>query len=438
MVALAVLSATAYVAGADDDPGQRYLRKASQQGVSPFQKAAYEQLAKLHESKDFAGGELEGITRNADDPMAVLHKMGLDVLPVLVDALDDTTPTQAFPGGPMSNGEPCPYTVSALAAGLIVGISDREFAIIDGGEETSISGSPPPGLAPKFRTAILDWYAKYAKKTPAERKIADVNSDFFRNRFSAIGWIAAHKEKTGLKAVLERIDAILAFNGSNSLLNEELAICSGALASFGDARNVDYVRRICKHFSENGLLNGSNSIRVEFLAFSGLAELAGRNEALREFTRLRNAQIAYMEPAQGEEFDRFLEIAKSTWLRSPLDKVSELDQLLEKGKYKEYFVAAVPPKVRAEIEKGQGYEKWEKDDLLKNAQFYRDLFAAMKGSAATIHDVETSPKAVFTFRKPVGKCAAASLIMVDEVWYLGGVDEKGPAVVQPNPPDGRK
>ena len=65
----------------------RYLRKASQQGVSPFQKAAYEQLAKLHESKDFAGGELEGITRNADDPMAVLHKMGQDVLPVLVDAL---------------------------------------------------------------------------------------------------------------------------------------------------------------------------------------------------------------------------------------------------------------------------------------------------------------------------------------------------------------
>jgi hypothetical protein len=318
--AVVVLSAVAPTTRAGNGPGERYLRLASRQGISSFQEAAYVQLARLSsgdysqwlEDHDFGG-------KAADNPMARLFGMGLDVLPVLVKALDDGTPTKT--ATEVRPGRKRRWKANELVALLISRISDRVFAIVQGENEVDLGDvGTHPDLIPQFQKLVLAWYIKNAKKTLAERRIADVDSDVLRNRLDAIEWIGEHREKAGQKAILDRIDAIFAAKKASSSVDAELAACALALGRIGDKATTHAVRRICKHFSYwtymsyRPLTEGrsgrySSQDYYLFRAYQGLALLGAKDEALRELRRLYDAYSSEMEPGTRKEFQNCLEAA---------------------------------------------------------------------------------------------------------------------------------
>jgi RNA polymerase sigma factor (sigma-70 family) len=78
-------------------PAERWLKAARRPGLSAREKAAYEQIAKLHLCEfeqvtwvSFAGWK-PGV--EANESITALIRMGFDVLPQLAEALDDRTPT---------------------------------------------------------------------------------------------------------------------------------------------------------------------------------------------------------------------------------------------------------------------------------------------------------------------------------------------------------
>ena len=230
------------IANADDAPGQRYLDAVSRKDISALQKQAYEQLARVHDSEyplAITGFVKHSLTlrprgrtlanSSSNDAIDVLDRMGFDVLPVLAEALDDPTPTcmpiykyrgPYIASGPINEmpddvlrgatriGE---WKVNQLVGTLIDTLADRDFIIVRDKIWYDISDvGDKPELAPEFKKLVLDWYAENAKRTPLERKIADLQSDVSRHRSCAISWIGAHKEKAGRDAVAARMEAILA------------------------------------------------------------------------------------------------------------------------------------------------------------------------------------------------------------------------------------
>ena len=302
--------------------GERYVRMASQRGIVPLQKAAYEQVARLYQG-DF--GEVIdchdfALPRIANNPMAVLYKMGLEVLPVMVEALDDGTPTKTVTG--MRPKQRKVWKVNELAALLICRIADRQFALIQGEEEVWINNvEEHRNLIPRFKKLVLDWYAKNGKKTLAERRIDDVDSDVLWNRLHAVEWIGEHREKAGQKAVLDRINVIFASKVASSDVDAELSACNLALGQIGDKKTIDSVRRICKHFSyctymfyrplnegRWGMYSNFNSYLFD--AYKGLALLDEKEEALQELRRLYDTYSAEMESHAHKEYGERLEAAK--------------------------------------------------------------------------------------------------------------------------------
>ena len=67
------------------------------------------------------------------------------------------------------------WRVNELIGALICTITERNFAILHGKGRYSIQGiGQTPELVPQFKKLVLDWYAENAKRTPLERKIADL------------------------------------------------------------------------------------------------------------------------------------------------------------------------------------------------------------------------------------------------------------------------
>src|ERR1700722_19602969 len=99
---LAVIALTfANVSPADQPPpAGRWEKFLQSKDLTPRQRAAYELIGKLHTShlvqEDVPGGlEVPSLSENSKDPADVLFRMGIDVLPMLADALDDETPTKS-------------------------------------------------------------------------------------------------------------------------------------------------------------------------------------------------------------------------------------------------------------------------------------------------------------------------------------------------------
>ena len=313
-----------------EDPGQRYLRAAAREGVSPFDKKVYEQLAKIHRGNFPVSGGLwllfaanpawpgEASNRQPpDDAMDVLIGMGLDVLPVLTEALDDRTPSQTFKYYPhemprvnnrgritqeaLAEMRVGSWKVNELVAALICRIAERRFVIVRGrARHNIVEVGQSRELVPQFRKLVLDWYAENAKRTPLERRIADLQSDVPGNRCVAIAWIGRHKEKAGQKAVVRHLETILA---DRTDAPSRAASCPKAHLPWETSENVanvDLVRRVCRQLS---LYAGASEfsdhefdVHDLFVAYHGLALLGKKDEAIKQLDEFHKRNSAKWKP----------------------------------------------------------------------------------------------------------------------------------------------
>ena len=329
--------ASVHPATAEEDPGQRYLLAASKEGVSPLNKEVYKELAQLYRGR-FAILEAYGDCsyfvppppldtsklRPPHDAMAKIYNMGLDALPVLTEALDDSTPTKNVWHDPhllySSRSVIGTWKVNDLVGMLICAITNRDFVIVEDGHEHTIRyigryiGSSPK-LVPRFRKLVLDWYAQNAKRTQAQRWIADVGDEFTENRCHAIGCIGYKKEKAGQDAIIKNVDRILADNKHIDSSAYELAESALALGQLGDPGSLETVRRICRHLSVVAEVNDLKTYSCFpgdlFRAYYGLSLLGKKDEAMDELERLGKHVSAHGDPDISKRYQEKLKAIRT-------------------------------------------------------------------------------------------------------------------------------
>jgi hypothetical protein len=305
----------------------RWEKLLENKDLTAKQRTAYEQIAKLHTVQLQQWDHRGSIAIPSFDPVSkvptdVLYRMGLDVLPILAEALDDETPTATVTDNRGRDRKV--WKVNEFAALLIWRIADRDFVIGEFPKELSVReiGQHPKAIA-ELRKAVVEWHAKFAAKTPAERKIADVTDPWFRNRFDAIIWLGENRLKAGRPAIANRVDA---FYGdpkreSSSLTQTEMSYCALALGQIGDEASLPQVRRVCEDMSrtvymcyrpkEEGRWGTDSGINDRlFRTYRGLALLGKKDEALKELKRLLEAYGSEMEESARKDFEKRLEEAK--------------------------------------------------------------------------------------------------------------------------------
>jgi RNA polymerase sigma factor (sigma-70 family) len=301
----------------------RWEKRLQDKDLTAKQRAAYEQIAKLHTVKldqgDWGSIQIPSFGQESKIPTDVLYQMGMDVLPILAEALDDETPTKTVTdnrrGPPRNRGEKV-WKVNELVALLIVRIADRDFVTGKPDQELTIREiAQRPQAAPEFRKMVVEWHDKFAAKTPTERKIADVTDSWFRNRFDAIIWLGEKKAKDGRVPIAASVDAFYADpkRTFSTLTRAEMSHCSLALGQIRDEAGLPQVRKVCKDMSywlETYGIAGSAMLEDLFRAYQGLALLGYKDEAIKELERLLAAHGAKIEASFKKEYAERLTAAK--------------------------------------------------------------------------------------------------------------------------------
>jgi uncharacterized protein (TIGR03067 family) len=310
-------------------PPNRWEKLLLDKDLTAKQRAAYEQIAKLRtiklDSWDWGSIPIPSFVKDSKLPTDVLFAMGLDALPMLAEALDDETPTATVitqrEGG---FKQVKVWKVNDFAALLIVRIADRDFVIGEFPKELGIRDiAQRPKAAPELRKLVVAWHGKFAAKTPAERKIADVTDAWFRNRFDAIIWLGWTKTKDGRAPIMARVDEFYADKKreESSLTRTEMTHCALALGQIGDRASLPQVRRVCTDLShtvymayrpsEQGRWAADSGINEDlFRAYDGLALLGEKDEALKELKRLLATYGAEMEASTRKDYEKRLKAAE--------------------------------------------------------------------------------------------------------------------------------
>jgi RNA polymerase sigma factor (sigma-70 family) len=299
----------------------RWEKLLQDKNLTAKQRSAYEQIAKLRTIKlDSSGwGSISVPSFVKDSKLAtdLLFAMGLDVLPMLAEALDDEAPTATVitqREGDFKQEKV--WKVNDFAALLIVRIADRDFVI---GELPKYLGirdiAERPKAALEFRKMVVAWHGKFATKTQTERKIADVTDPWFRNRFDAIIWFGQGKVNDGRAPIVARVDAFYADKNReySSLTRAEMSHCSLALGQIGDKADLPPVRKVCKDISywlETYGIQGSQMLEDLFRSYQGLVLLGEKDAAIQELERLFAAHGAKFEESAKKEYAERLKAAK--------------------------------------------------------------------------------------------------------------------------------
>ncbi len=302
-----------------DKPDERWLRESHQPGISPLQKQAYEQLSRIclcdHPGLLVYGGVLD-LKAGSESPTRALYNMGVDAVPVLAEALEDTTVTRVVRDSGGHRGPYDVWKVNGLVALVIRCIAGKEFLV--GGDKYE-SGlllfgvQEYPRMIPEARQQVLDWYEHNRDRPTEDGRIADLNDAYPPNRIDAVKWLGLHKITQAGPAIVDYINRSLASRVHSSLEATEMAEGSLALGNIGDVKNIDAVRRACKWLTSSGL----GFRNYLFKAYHGLALLGEKTEALKELEDLYNKSTdpknpnAVPEGAERKEFQQSLEEARS-------------------------------------------------------------------------------------------------------------------------------
>lgn len=307
-------------ATASGTPDLRWMQRSQQTGLAAFQKKAYRQLALLRIARStypgpFGGPDLWSIAAGSEMPFRTLSKMGMNILPILVEALDDATPTLCVTASRNLRGKDKIWKVNEFVALLIVGAASRNFVTGKYPNEQILSQAfeRSPELAPQFQKIVLDWYAKNRNKTLKQRKIEETEDSWFRNRFDAVALLGTQKIRAGRTAIEASIDRTLAVKEGNSLIETEAAQNAFALAQIGDGRSLPHVRRVCRYLSEGMERNNirhSSVLPDLFQAHHARAMLGEKAQAIENLENLYRKCSPQMRPSEPKEYRKRMQEAK--------------------------------------------------------------------------------------------------------------------------------
>ena len=297
----------------------RWRQKAEQLGVSPLGKKAYQQVALLAVAvppyrSEYGGLNVGELRAGSEKPADALAEMGLPVLPILAEALNDTSPTKIVTFGKSlrRNDTGKTWRVNELVSLVLVGITQHNFVVYDGKNPLTLRSdvAQRPELVPTFQKAVLVWYEQNKNRTLTERKIADVSDGWFRNRLDAVEWLGARKERRAISALVRYANTVLAAKEKNSLQDAELSETTLALGQIGDKASLPTVKKACDYLAYGlkrwGVMT-SGTLDDIFQAYQGRALLGDAQNARRDLKTLYTQCAAGMDSSSRAEFQQRLQ-----------------------------------------------------------------------------------------------------------------------------------
>ncbi len=232
------------------------------------------------------------------NPLRQLTEMGFGVVPVLTEALDDTTPTRTVTRAwgnvsrvPPKRGGTRVWRVNELAARVILQVCSRNFTTGDRRNTTTLREAcfSYPDRVPEFRKPVTAWYAENKGRSLEERMIADLWDPYPGNRGTAGGWLARHKSAAAVPSMTKRLDAIVAAERtdvSSITIGEVAGLCL-ALADIAGERAYPAVRKgfgyVIRHDSDPNDYGARGAIEA-------MSRLGHKTEAEAECKRAHEAQ----------------------------------------------------------------------------------------------------------------------------------------------------
>jgi hypothetical protein len=206
--------------------------------------------------------------------------------------------------------------VNEVIAQIITRVTGHEFYLASGNTVvlhlTECGSVTDTRMIRRFQDQVEHWVSCYGNYPLEERKIVDLNDWFHYNRFESCRWLGDAKSAKGRVPIERRIDYLLSETPLHldTLMQSEMVACAEALASIGDQRSADSVKKVCDHLWQHPI---SASARVQGLydAYQAWAKFGKKEEALKELQAYRDKYGAELEPsAQQELQDRLKDAEK--------------------------------------------------------------------------------------------------------------------------------
>ncbi len=298
-------------------PANRWKDKAAAPNLTPLQKAVYEQMAQLQncnlQISGIPGGPSPYMPApgTTDATIKLLH-LGLDAIPQLAEALDDTTATKTSEIPLAPNAPRVVWPVSRVAAELIWILSNHHFMIGTGSQEYSITQiDEHPELAAQFQAQVMAWYN-------VDRWIESLADGSVQTRIRSLQSLRRSKAANAAPAIAKNLDraAQKLQIRPDAKIEAELSLCAAVLADLGDKTFLLDVQRACRALSaawdQAHRPRGPTDIATLFTAYHALALLGQKDTALQDLTRLYDLYHAALNPADSADFKAQLDKA-SAW-----------------------------------------------------------------------------------------------------------------------------
>ena len=269
------------------------------------------------------------LTPSGEQPIRTLIDMGLEVLPVLVEYLHDSTPSAVVPSA-FSRRKTItveqPYRVNQLIAGVIERVREHYFYVLQPPEDTlhPIAFDSSTEITNRYKKTILDWYAKNRKASIEDRKIADLNDPMESVRWATIDWLGEHHAAKAWSPVSAYLLEFISRSGRNSLDEAYIAEGIRALGGIGDRRGIDAVAEGIKFLSKQFAERKDEDLRLGELVFRACevrAQLGDSRGALSDLKLLYSqCEITMSKPAHSEFLNNLSSAEKWRASKKPIKK----------------------------------------------------------------------------------------------------------------------
>jgi hypothetical protein len=254
--------------------------------------------------------DAESLHHNTNSPVNRLFELAKGGQPDGMMGVNDLLPylTNTSPTGLMSYStrQERPYQVNEVIAEIITRVAGHHFYIASGDnivlhlrDCASITNANIIGW---FHDQIEQWCLRYGNYPVENRKIVDLNDWFHYNRFDSCRWLGKAKSAKGRVPIERRIDYLLNETPLrlDTLMQSEMVVCAKALASIGDQRSADSVKKVCDHLWHNPI-HASGRIQELYDAYQAWAKFGNKAQALEELQSYKNKYEAKLEPSMQRE-----------------------------------------------------------------------------------------------------------------------------------------
>lgn len=233
-------------------------------------------------------------------PVARLLALGIEAVPFLIPHLSNMTMTQSY--RVHGSGRKEQISVNEFVGHVITRSCGHYFYIASGESVFEHLGDKPiknPETIALYQEQVKRWYDHFGRWKESERKLVDIEDWFHYNRFNAYAFFAKNPSPKGRQRLRARIQILLTEPQYGSTIADELVSCSEAIASMGDASDLDLVKQAWINEFERPMNTSGREENVRRL-YQSRVKLGDQQQAKKDIDAYNSKYSGRFPPIEAE------------------------------------------------------------------------------------------------------------------------------------------